>query len=58
MKEKITIQIPHKVVEAIITEHVLKNYGEIIGAKTAKDLVWNDYNLMVGEDGLEFTSKK
>ena len=58
MKEKITIQIPHKAVEAIITEHVLKNYGEILGAKTTKDLVWNDYSLMVGEEGLEFTSNK
>jgi len=58
MKEKITIQIPQKAVEAIILEHVLKNYGEILGAKTVKDLVWNDYSLMVGGDGLEFTSNK
>ena len=34
----------------------LKEYGEILGAKTAKDLKWNDYTLMVGENGLEFTS--
>jgi hypothetical protein len=54
-KETITIQLPHKMVEKIITDHVLKEYGEILGAKTAKDLKWNDYSLMVGENGLEFT---
>lgn len=57
MKEQITIQLPQKKIEEIITNYVLKEYGEILGAKTTKDLEWNDYSLMVGENGLEFTTK-
>lgn len=57
MSHKTTVTLPSILVDKIITDYIVKNYGKTLGVKEAKELEWNDYSLIQPRESLNFTKR-